>query len=90
MAVYLSLHGVSRMALRADGHALVAGESAMHWWQVLALYDREGMLIGEITLHLTNPEAALPMGEQPPYWGMPTPVGALVRLTPDGELESPF
>ncbi|NCA72759.1 MAG: hypothetical protein EOM91_22430 [Sphingobacteriia bacterium] len=55
------------------------------WWQTLTFFDRDGVQLGEVVAFLKRPEAALPIGDQPPYWGMDLskPAGLM-----DGE--SPF
>lgn len=91
MSLQVSFHRVSRIRVSADGRPLVSRDGQMCWWQSLELFDDQGTCLGQITLHLTRPEVALPTGDQPPYWGVdPRQVGALALLTLDGEWESPF
>jgi hypothetical protein len=87
MSMQVSLYQVERIEVSANGAPMSDGSQRMCWWQELALYDRDDALIGRVVLHLTSPEVALPVGDQPPYWGVnPRQVGALALL--DGE--SPF
>ena len=91
MSMQASWHQVDRIVVTANGAPLSEGSHSMCWWQALELFDRDDALIGRIVLHLTSPEVALPIGEQPPYWGIdPRQVGALAVLNLDGERESPF
>ena len=86
MSWHIGIHDVARIAVSSDGRPLYA-QGDMHWWQTVRLYNREGQEIGEITLHLTGAHVALPVGEQPPYWGIdPRQPSALALI--DGE--SPF
>ena len=87
MSMQVSLYRVERIEVRANGAPMSDGSQTMCWWQELQLFDGDDALIGRIVLHLSRPEVALPIGEQPPYWGIdPRQVGALARL----EGESPF
>ena len=67
MATYLSVHGVQCIQVRADGQTQNGKD--VHWWQTLSLFDSKGDLLGEVTLHFADASAALPLGEQPPYFG---------------------
>ena len=87
MSMQVNWYQVERIAVSANGAPLSDGSQTMCWWQELQLYDCDDALIGRIVLHLTGPEVALPVGDQPPYWGVdPRQRGALALL----EGESPF
>ena len=87
MSLQVSVYQVARIVVSANGAPLSDGSQTMCWWQELQLFDGGDALIGRVVLHLTRPEVALPVGDQPPYWGVdPRRVGALALL--DGE--SPF
>ena len=87
MSMQVSLYRVERIEVSANGAPLSDGSQTMCWWQELQLYDCDDALIGRVVLHLTSPEVALPVGDQPPYWGVdPRRLGALTLL--DGE--APF
>ncbi|AFL72631.1 hypothetical protein [Thiocystis violascens] len=87
MSMQVSWYRVERIQVSANGALLSDGSQTMCWWQELELFDPQDALIGRIVLHLTSPKVALPVGEQPPYWGIdPRQTGALALL--DGE--APF
>lgn len=69
MPLSINVHDVAKIQVSADGRPF-EHQGHMHWWQSLLLFDRHDTLIGEITLHLHHPEVALPVGDQPPYWGL--------------------
>ena len=86
MSPQISWHDVNRIQVSANGAAL-PNNQGMCWWQELELFDPDEVLIGRIVLHLKRPEVALPVGDQPPYWGIdPRRRGALAML----EGEPPF
>jgi hypothetical protein len=85
MTMQVSLFAVSRIKVTANGCALAPPRLGMHWWQELELFDDRETVIGRIVLHLVRAEVALPVGDQPPYWGIdPQRIPAAM----DGE--SPF
>lgn len=87
MSFYLNVHHVARVQVAANGSPLADSQQLMHWWQSLRFFDQHGEELGEITLHLADFTAALPIGDQPPYWGIdPQCPSALAVI--DGE--SPF
>lgn len=73
-----NVHGVASIRLVADSARNPDGRPM--YWQRLELFDGKGRAVGEVVLHLVRPEAAIPGGEEPPYWGvnpaLPVPVGA--------------
>ncbi len=70
MTIHVSLFAVSRIKVTANGCALAQPDTGMHWWQELELFDDRDAVIGRIVLHLARAEVALPVGDQPPYWGV--------------------
>lgn len=86
MCFHLNVHQVARVDISADGCLLEGRPKEMHWWQRLEFFDDQGTRLGELTLHLANFDAALPLGGQPPYWGINPQSPALAML--DGE--APF
>jgi hypothetical protein len=81
----LSIHNVSK--IRVEAHSSLCAELCRTvYWQVLTLLDSEDRELGKVVLHLTGPGAALPLGDQPPYWGLDLTKPA--ALFEDGE--SPF
>lgn len=87
MGFHLNVHDVARVDVSAHGRVLDRTPSEMHWWQQLRFYDPQGEPLGEITLHLADCAAALPIGDQPPYWGLEVNCPAAFAVI-DGE--SPF
>jgi hypothetical protein len=87
MGFYIGVHDVARVDVSANGGVLERAPSEMHWWQQLRFYDPHGAQLGEITLHLADCTAALPIGDQPPYWGIDVNCPAALAVI-DGE--SPF
>lgn len=83
MNTSISIHGVDRIKVSAASCPSEAG--LMCWWQTLKFFDRQGGELGELVAFLERPEAAIPVGDQPPYWGLDLrqPLGLV-----DGE--SPF
>jgi hypothetical protein len=79
----VNIHDIHRIAVLAD--SMVTQEGTPLYWQELSFFDDQGGLLGTVTLFLASPEAALPVGDQPPYWGC-DPSKALVMV--DGE--APF
>lgn len=76
MFTYVTFHQVSRMVVEANGRP--AGDTGkMMWWQTIRLFGSKQEQLGEITLHLADPGAALPIGDQPPYFGTDPRVVAL-------------
>jgi hypothetical protein len=68
MYTQFSAHSVNRIAVNANS---ALGESgSVYWWQELDLFDEADRKIGRVVLFLTRPDVALPVGDQPPYWGM--------------------
>ena len=66
--MYVDIHEVAEIRIEANSGILPEGQA--HYWQSLVLLDSEGGFLGQVTLHLKQPEAALPVGDQPPYWGV--------------------
>jgi hypothetical protein len=56
--------------IRAEANSGILPNGRPHYWQALVLLDAQGNDLGRITLHLDSPEVALPVGDQPPYWGI--------------------
>ena len=63
-----TIHNVREIRVTADS-APVEGQG-MAYWQRLRFLDAEGRLLGEALLFLDGPDAALPVGDTPPYWGI--------------------
>lgn len=70
MNAHVSLFSVQKIRVVGHGGPSEFLNGAMRWWQTIDVYDAENNLIGSITLHLNSADAALPIGEQPPYWGI--------------------
>ena len=87
MCFHLNIHDVARVDISADGCSLQGKPTEMHWWQRLEFFDHHGVRLGEITLHLAHINAALPLGDQPPYWGIDPRYPAALAVI-DGE--APF
>jgi hypothetical protein len=66
--VAVNVHGVSRIEVSAD--STINEEGKPLYWQELTFHNAEGVALGTVTLFLDEPEAALPVGDQPPYWGI--------------------
>ena len=83
MCISISIHQVARIDVTAVACPMEPNITA--WWQTLTFFDQEGEKLGEVVAFLESPGAALPIGDQPPYWGMDLtkPAGLM-----DGE--SPF
>jgi hypothetical protein len=77
------IHDVHNITVSAD--SMITKEGRPLYWQDLDFFDDKGGLLGTVTLFLASPEAALPVGDQPPYWGV-DPSKALMVI--DGE--APF
>jgi len=65
--IKLSIYSVGRIAIKADS---AVGDSGVIRWQRLEFFDRLGSRLGEVVLFLDRAEVALPLGDQPPYWGV--------------------
>ena len=63
----VSVHDVRRIQVSADSAMMKNGEPL--YWQSLTFLDGEGRELGKVTVFLEDPAAALPIGDQPPYWG---------------------
>jgi hypothetical protein len=70
MSLQVSVYQVARIEVSANGAPLSDGSQTMCWWQELQLFDGSDALIGRVVLHLKSPDVALPVGDQPPYWGV--------------------
>lgn len=83
MCLSISVHHVARIEVSAVTCPLERNITS--WWQILTFFNQEGEKLGEVVAFLEGPRAALPIGDQPPYWGMDLtkPAGLM-----DGE--SPF
>lgn len=83
MCLSISIHQVARIEVSAVTCPM--GRDITSWWQILTFFDQQGAKLGELVAFLESPDAALPIGDQPPYWGMDLtkPAGLM-----DGE--SPF
>lgn len=64
----VSIHEVAEIRVEANSAILPGGEP--HYWQVLVMLSKDGRDMGRVTLHLDEPAVALPVGDQPPYWGI--------------------
>jgi len=64
----LSVQHIAEIRVHADSTILASGRPA--YWQTLLLLDKEGRELGRVVLHLDAPGVALPVGDQPPYWGI--------------------
>ena len=80
----VSVHDVQRIEVSANSKIMDNGEPM--YWQKLIFLDGEGRELGRVTVFLDGPEAALPVGEQPPYWG--NELAGSTAL--DGDGSSPF
>lgn len=77
----VSIHSVA--AIQASANSSVTEEGKTIYWQTLTFTNAEDKQLGEVTLFFENPEAALPIGDQPPYWGIdPSKVLAMVDGQP--------
>ena len=76
----VSVHDVAAIAVSANSR--LREDGSVCYWQDLSFFDGEGLPVGTLTLFLARPEAALPVGDQPPYWGV-DPRSALAVM--DGE-----
>jgi hypothetical protein len=83
MCLSISVHQVARIEVSAVTSPL--DRDITSWWQILTFFDQQGEKLGELVAFLESPDVALPIGDQPPYWGMDLnkPAGLM-----DGE--SPF
>jgi len=63
-----SVHNVREIRVSAD--AVPIEGQGMAYWQRLSFLDAGGRKLGEVVLFLDGPDAALPLGDQPPYWGI--------------------
>ena len=61
------VHGIEQIEVTANASQREDGSPV--YWQELSFRDGKGLLLGRVTLFLERPEAALPVGSQPPYWG---------------------
>ncbi len=64
----VNVHDVQRIAVSANSKIRDNGEPL--YWQKLIFLDGEGRELGQVTVFLKDPAAALPVGDQPPYWGL--------------------
>jgi hypothetical protein len=71
MSTEFSAHCVNRIKVSANSAPLDSG-GALCWWQTLTMFDSADEEIGRVTLFLTRPDVALPLGDQPPYWDVTT------------------
>jgi hypothetical protein len=62
MSVSLDVHHVARVEVSAYSRKVSGADWRVHW-QKLALFDRENNPIGEVTLFLDQPMAALAIGD---------------------------
>ncbi|MES9902791.1 MAG: hypothetical protein ABW168_08920 [Sedimenticola sp.] len=63
-----SVHGVAEIRVEADSSILTGGRPV--YWQTMLFLNEEGEVLGRAVLHLVAPAVALPIGHQPPYWGV--------------------
>lgn len=70
MSTTISLFDVARIEIRASGACSPVDQNQVYWWQTLKMLNSRGETIGEVTLHLADATVALPLGEQPPYFGI--------------------
>ncbi len=63
-----SIHRVAEIRVEADSSILPNGQPV--YWQVLLFLNKEGEVLGRAVLYLDAPAVALPVGGQPPYWGI--------------------
>lgn len=56
--------------IRVEANSGILPNGRPHYWQALVLLDAQGRNLGRVTLHLDSPGVALPVGSQPPYWGI--------------------
>lgn len=64
----VSIHEVAE--IRAEANSAILPSGQVHYWQSLVFLDAQGETLGRVVLHLDQPGVALPVGGQPPYWGM--------------------
>ena len=64
----VSVHDVQQIQVSADSTIQSSGKPL--YWQRLVFIGRDGQELGQVTVFLESPEAAMPVGEQPPYWGL--------------------
>ena len=55
--------------IRVSANCGLLDDGGMCHWQALVFLDEQGRELGEVVLYLDGPDAALPVGDQPPYWG---------------------
>ncbi|MCB1881727.1 MAG: hypothetical protein KDI54_17025 [Gammaproteobacteria bacterium] len=63
----VNVHDVQQIQVSANSAVMNSGE--LIYWQSLVFLGREGLELGKVTVFLEDPAAALPIGDQPPYWG---------------------
>lgn len=64
----VTFHKVAEIRVEANSALLSEGEP--HYWQTFVLIGPDGRDVGRVTLFLEDQGAALPIGDQPPYWGI--------------------
>lgn len=84
MSAEFSVHNVDRITVCAS--TVPSDDGKTYWWQTMRFFDCDNNEIGKVVVFLDRPDAALPVGDQPPYWGMDLNKPAL--LSADGE--APF
>ena len=67
MCLSINVHQVARIDVSAATSPL---EHMTTWWQILTFFNQEGEKLGEVVAFLENADAAIPVGDHPPYWGM--------------------
>jgi len=64
----VSIHSVAGIQVSVDSSVTESGKPI--YWQTLIFMDHQNQPLGEVMIFLESPAAALPCGDQPPYWGM--------------------
>lgn len=64
----ITIHQVAEIRVEANSSVLPDCEPV--YWQTFVLIGTDGRDVGRITLFLEDQGAALPVGDQPPYWGI--------------------
>jgi hypothetical protein len=64
----INVHSVSKILVVAE--STISNDGKPLYWQDLVFLRSDGLELGRVTAYLESPEAALPVGDQPPYWGI--------------------
>jgi hypothetical protein len=81
-----AVHNVSKIQVEVNSAPVdYADWRRSAYWQTLVLLDDDGRQLGKVVLFLTSPDVALPVGDEPPYWGV-DPCRAMVPVNG----EAPF